>query len=301
MRVAAALLVVWLVWGSTYLAVAQLLPALPPFLLSALRFLLAAPLLGLIAAISREPWPERAQIRTALIVGVLLFLGGNGGTVFAQTFLPSGLAAVLVGLVPLWLVAGSAIVERRPPEIPHLLGITLGLIGVAGLAGGLGGGQVHPVGVLSIVCSSACWATGSLIARKRAMPASVAWSSAIQMSAGGVALSMAAVATGQAGRADPSLVGPIEIACFLWLVGGGSLLALVAYNWLLRHTAPAVATSYAYVNPLVAVWLGWWLGGEHLEPAQIAWSSAIVAAVALVLYRRPSGGLIARWLAGALK
>lgn len=282
---ALALVTLWLVWGSTYLAVAKLLPALPPFVLSSLRFLIAAPLLALAALASGAPLPSAREGAAALLVGLFLFLGGNGGTVFAQTWLPSGLAAVMVGMVPLWLVLFSAWFEGDRPRAPQLAGIGLGLVGVAGLAGGVGG-SVHPAGVISVLLATLSWSAGSMLARQLTLPRSLAWSTALQMAAGCVSLALAAMGSGQLQQLHPERLDLAAAGYFAWLVVGGSLVALMAYNWLLKVAAPAVATSYAYVNPLVAVWLGWWLGGEQLSLAQLACSGAIVAAVVLVMSSR---------------
>jgi drug/metabolite transporter (DMT)-like permease len=284
-RRALALAVLWLVWGSTYLAVAQLLPSLPPFVLSALRFLVAAPLLAAGAWLSGEPLPSASQLRAAALVGVFLFLGGNGGTVYAQTRIPSGLTAVMVGMVPLWLVILAAVFQRDRPGARQIAGVTLGLLGVVGLAGGSTSGRIDPVGVVSVIAATLSWATGSLLARKLAMPRSVAWSTAAQMGAGSVGLGLASLLTGQLQDAHPQSVDALGWACFVWLVLGGSIAALVAYNWLLRVSTPAVATSYAYVNPVVALWLGWWLGGEQLSAWELGCSVSIVLAVVLVLKR----------------
>jgi drug/metabolite transporter (DMT)-like permease len=285
MRKALALATLWLVWGSTYLAVAQLLPALPPFVLSSLRFLVASPLLALAALLFEEPLPTPSQLRAASLVGLFLFLGGNGGTVYAQTRIPSGLTAVMVGMVPLWLVILSALFQRERPRIPQVAGVLLGLLGVVGLAAGSTTGRIEPVGVMSVLVATLSWATGSLLARKLGMPRSVAWSTSVQMAAGSVALGLASLLTGQAWAVHPALLDGIGLLCFAWLVLGGSIAALLAYNWLLRVSSPAVATSYAYVNPMVALWLGWWLGGEGLSGWELGCSATIVAAVVLVLKR----------------
>lgn len=282
-RVAVALAVLWLVWGSTYLAVSFVLPAVPPFVLSAARFAVAAPIMALGALARESERPTVPQLASAALVGVLLFLGGNGGTVFAQTHLSSGLTAVLVGLVPLWLVILGAFVERDRPHPRRLAGVALGLVGVAGLVGGLGGARLDGIGVASVAIGTLSWASGSLLARRLPLPRSLAWSTAAQMAAGAVGLFAAAVVTGQLGAVHPERLDLRAALCFGWLVGAGSLAAVVAYNWLLRVTAPAVATTYAYVNPLVAVWLGWWLGGEQLSLGQLAWSAGIVGAVGLVV------------------
>lgn len=281
-KIALALGVLWFVWGSTYFAVSLSLPALPPFVLSALRFGVAAPLLALFAALGGAERPSRSELARAALVGLFLFLGGNGGTVWAQTRVPSGLTAVMVGLVPLWLVVLGFLVEGERPRARRVLGLALGLLGVAGLAGGIGGARIDPLGVVSVLIGGWSWAIGSMFARHLALPRSIAWSTAAQMAAGCAGLGLAALLTGQVGAVHPERIDATVVVCFAWLVLGGSIASLLAYNWLLRVTTPAIATTYAYVNPLVAVWLGWWLGGEQLTLAQLACSAAILGAVALV-------------------
>lgn len=287
-RIGLALSVLWFVWGSTYLAVSWLLPALPPFVLSSARFAVASTLLAAVAAVSGAERPTARQLGAAALTGLFLFVGGNGGTVWAQTRIPSGLAAVLVGVVPLWLVALAWWLEGARPTPRRALGLALGLVGVAGLVGGVGGGRIDPLGVASVAGGSLAWACGSMLARHLRLPRSVAWATAAEMAAGSVGLALAAVATGQTAAVHLERLDPRGVASFAWLVLGGSLAALIAYNWLLRVTSPAVATTYAYVNPLVAVWLGWWLGGERLGPGQLLCSLGVVAAVVLVTSRPAS-------------
>lgn len=288
-RVAAALSVLWLVWGSTYLAVSWVLPAVPPFVLSAARFAVAAPLLIAGALAARAERPTARELASAALVGVFLFLGGNGGTVFSQTRLASGLTAILVGLVPIWLVILGVLAEGERPHPRRLAGVALGLVGVAGLVGGVGGARLDAVGVASVAIGTLSWAAGSLLARRWPLPRSIAWSTGAQMAAGAAGLLLAGAGTGQLWEVHPERIDARAVASFVWLVGAGSVAAVVAYNWLLRVTAPAVATTYAYVNPLVAVWLGWWLAGEELSASQVGWSATVIGAVGLVVTSPASG------------
>ena len=280
-----ALIILWFVWGSTYLAVAWILPAIPPWILSSVRFLVAAPLLAVGALVTGAPVPTLRQARSAAVVGAFLFLGGNGLTVWAQTRVASGLTAVFVGLVPLWLVLLAWWFEGSRPTPRRLAGLALGLVGVAGIVGVPG--RVDPIGVASILAGSVCWATGSMFARRLELPESVFWATSIEILAGGLLLGLVAVCSGQLADLHLERVDGRVVLSFLWLVVGGSLAALVAYNHLLRTTSPAVATTYAYVNPLVAVWLGWWLGGELLSAQELVCSGLIVGAVALVVQPEP--------------
>lgn len=285
-RIGLALSVLWVVWGSTYLAVSWVLPAVPPLALSAARFAVAAPLMALGALATGAPRPTARELGSAGLVGLLLFLGGNGGTVSSQAYLPSGLTAVMVGLVPLWLVGLGWVWEREAPHPRRLLGVGLGVAGVAGLVGGLDGRPVHPVGLAAVIVGTFAWSNGTMLARRLVLPRSLAWSTAAQMGAGSLGLTAAAGLAGQLGQVHLERLDAVAVGSFVWLVLGGSVAAVVAYNWLLRVTSPAVATTYAYVNPLVAVWLGWWLGGEEITAVELGCSLVIVGAVALVTTAR---------------
>jgi drug/metabolite transporter (DMT)-like permease len=160
---------------------------------------------------------------------------------------------------------------------------------VAALVGG-GGSDVDPIGIAAVLCASLSWATGTVLSRRLELPRSVLVATSLQMASGAALLGVAAGVSGQVRRVALAGLGGFELACFLWLVLAGSVGALLAYNWLLRNTTPALATTYAYVNPLVAVWLGWWIGGEHLGARTLGASGLIVAAVALLtLTSRPKG------------
>ncbi len=285
--VAAALLTLWLVWGSTYLAVTWILPFVPPFALSAARFWVAAPVLGLIAVASGAERPTRAQVLGCFVVGGFLFLGGNGGTVFSQTRISSGLTAVVVGCVPLWVGLLGWLVNGERPHMLRIAGMVLGVIGVAVLLGG-GAGEVDPIGVAICIAATLSWATGTTISRRTKLPSSILLTTALQMAAGAILLTLAAAATGQWGQIEWNGLGLPQGLAFAWLVTGGSIAALVAYNWLLKVTSAAVATTYAYVNPLVAIALGWAFGGEHMGPVALAASATIIAAVILTTSRPPT-------------
>jgi drug/metabolite transporter (DMT)-like permease len=280
-RIGIALATLWLVWGSTYYVVSSIIPVVPPFALSSSRFLVAGPLLGIAAVARREAWPSGRQLAGSAAVGALLFLGGNGGTVWSQGHVSSGVAAVLVGCVPMWVTVLSwlAFGERPPPA--RIAAIALGVLGVAGLVGS-GEGSIDPIGIVGLLAATSSWATGTLLSHRVERPTSILFDVAVQMATGGVLLAIAAALNGSWAAIDPSRIRPEMIGGFCWLVFAGSIAAIIAYNWLLRHTTPALATTYAYVNPLVAVALGWWLGGERLGPVALASAGAVVGSVALI-------------------
>ncbi len=288
-KIALALATLWLVWGSTYGVVSAVIPVVPPFALSSARFLVAAPILGAVGLVRRDPRPSLRQLGGSAAVGALLFLGGNGGTVWSQSRVPSSVTAIVVGCVPMWVALISWGLTGVRPSAARLGAIALGILGVAGLVGG-GDGGLDPVGVAAVLCASLSWASGTLLSRRIERPTSLLLDVAAQMASGGILLAGAAWVTGSWAAVDVARIGPGVIAGFAWLVGAGSLAALIAYHWLLRHTSPVLATTYAYVNPLVAMALGWWLGGERLGPVELASAAAIVGSVALITMIPPTGG-----------
>jgi drug/metabolite transporter (DMT)-like permease len=278
----AALAAVYLVWGSTYLAIRFAVETLPPFLMAATRFLIAG---GLIYGWRRAqgvPRPTLAQWKAATIVGGLMLLGGNGGVVWAQQWIESGTAALIVATVPLWMVlldwarpGGSA------PRPLVWAGIAIGLAGVGILFGAPENGGVYAAGWLVLVLASISWAVGSLYSRTAVLPAPFL-ATGMQMLGGGALLLVAGVLTGEVARVDPAAFSTRSVLALVYLILFGSLIGYTAYVWLLRVTTPALASTYAYVNPVVAVFLGWLLAGEALTPRILASAAVIVAGVALI-------------------
>jgi drug/metabolite transporter (DMT)-like permease len=293
-----ALLVVYIVWGSTYLAIALVIETMPPLLSAGVRFVTAGVLmLGATLAIRR--WrrrnPDRNQEpiravhwRTAAIVGVLLLLGGNGGVVFAEQFIPSGVAAVLVATMPIWLAVLDALRSRRAPSRLTVLGLVAGIVGVAVLlAPAEGLGDLDPIGVLLVVGAALSWAIGSLFSRHNPLPRSNALSTGMEMLAGGAALLLVGTAIGEIGRTDPSTFTLTSILALGYLMLFGSIAAFSAYTWLLANAPVTVAGTYAYVNPIVAVVLGAWINAEELTPRTVIAAVLIIGAVVAMVSGRP--------------
>lgn len=284
--IAGALAIVYVVWGSTYLAIRIVVQTLPPFSSAGARFILAGSLLLAWLRWRGVPWPTWRQWRAPAFVGVLLLLGGNGGVVFAETLVDSNVAALLVATVPLWMIVLSALLPGQTrPRPGDYVGLALGLLGVwvlirpgvsaAGTDSGVG---VHPLGAALLVFASLSWSYGSLYSRTAAMPAVPALSTAMQMLAGGTALLLLGAATGEWWRMDPSCWSPRSLGAMAYLIVFGSLVAFSAYVWLLRVAPPALVGTYAFVNPVIAVALGW-LGGEHIGSSTLVALGLIVAAV----------------------
>ncbi|MGH2429602.1 MAG: EamA family transporter [Candidatus Limnocylindria bacterium] len=297
--VAAALLVVYVVWGSTYLAIAIMIESLPPLLSAGVRYASAGLLLTAFL-VARARWrsshpdaepmerPNAAHWRSALIVGTLLLLGGNGGVVLAELYIPSGVAAVLVATVPIWLSVFDAIVTRQRPGGLVIAGLVAGIVGVAVLLVPVEGlGQLDPLGVGLVVVAAISWAAGSLYARQAPLPRSGLLGTGMEMIAGGAVLVLAGSALGEIGRADPSAFTARSLLALAYLIVFGSILAFSAYTWLLAHAPVATVGTYAYVNPIVAVALGSVFLSEEITPRTLIATAIIVGAVVAMMSGRP--------------
>jgi drug/metabolite transporter (DMT)-like permease len=284
--VVVALLTVYLIWGSTYLAIRVVVThGIPPLLGMGLRFLLAGALLAGVLAVRRGPRAlriSRAQIVTSAVVGVLLLFGGNGFVAVAEQALPSGLAALLVSTTPLWLVVLGLITGDRA-RVASVVGTLIGFAGTAVLArpGGSGGAPLWAVGL--ILLATLCWASGSLFSRRRPDPANAFVASAYQMLIGGAVLTVVGLARGDAARFDVSAVPPAGWWALAYLVVVGSLVAYTAYFWLLGNAPLQLVSTYAYVNPVVAVILGWLLLGEQVSLPVLIGGALAVVGVAVVI------------------
>jgi drug/metabolite transporter (DMT)-like permease len=293
-----AFAIVYVVWGSTYLAMRVAVQSIPPFLMGGVRFVVAGLLLAAWVTWRERPrWPTRRTWGWAAMTGALLFVGGNGGVAWAGRTVPSGIVALLAASLAIWMVLLDWLRPggQRPTALV-LGGAALGLAGVGLLVGpsrlSAGAGGIDPWGSALALGGSLTWAVGSLLMRHRHAPASPFLGSALQMLVGGVLLlglaalhgdfSPGALAGVTAG--DPGATRGIWALAYL--VVFGSLVGFTAYIWLMRHAAPSKVATYAYVNPVVAVLLGWALGGEPIGPRTIAASAVIVAAVALITVGR---------------
>ncbi len=287
----AAFAAVYVFWGSTYLAIRFTLETIPPFLFAGVRFLVAGALLYAWAA-RRAPRPRAVHWRSALIVGGFLLLGGNGGVVWAQQRVPSGLAALLVATEPLWIVIIATAMGRERLSATGTVGLIMGFGGVALLVGPqrfAAGEPVELLGALVIVLAALLWAIGSLYSREAPQPASQSLSTAMSMLAGGALLLLAAGVAGDFARFDPDAVSLKSILALVYLIIFGSLVAFSCYLWIMKVATPARASTYAYVNPVIAVVLGWLLAGEAMSPRVVVSAGVIVAAVALIIARKPGG------------
>ncbi|MCB9686371.1 MAG: EamA family transporter [Alphaproteobacteria bacterium] len=278
-----ALLTLYLVWGSTYLAIRFVVEAdLPLLWTAAVRFAIAGALMVGGAVARGTARPTRAELGNAFVAGVLMFVGSNGLVMAGQTRIASGLAAVLVALTPVWIALFDAARGERPGPM-RALGVVLGLVGVGVLLDPRGS-TVDPLGAGAVIGASLCWSTGTMWSRLRPMPTDPVLSAGLQMAMASVVLAPAGFALGERW---PDHVPASGLLGFVWLLVGGSIVGYGSYTWLLKVTKPAIATTYAYVNPLVAVILGFFLAGEQLSPRSVVAGAAILAGVAAITLDRP--------------
>ncbi len=288
-----AFAVVYVVWGSTYLAIRFAIETLPPLLMAAARFLTAGVILYAWRRARGVPAPSTRNWVAAVVVGLLLLLGGNGAVVWAEQTVPSGVAALLVAVVPLWMVLLDWLSPggRRPGAIVGL-GLAVGFAGVALLIGpgailrGAASG-VDPFGAGVLMVGSFCWAAGSIYSRSAPLPPAPLLTTGMQMIGGGTGLLIAGLATGEASRLSLSGASPRSLLSLAYLIVFGAIVAYSAYTWLLRVVPAAQVSTYAYVNPVVAVALGWAFAGEPVTARTLAAAAVIVGSVALITIARP--------------
>ncbi|MBI1810535.1 MAG: drug/metabolite exporter YedA [Nitrospirae bacterium] len=277
-KVLIALLSVYFIWGSTYLGIRIALEGFPPFLMAGVRFLVTGSGLYLFLRIRGTPNPDRSQWIGATIVGGLLLLGGNGGVVFAEQWVASGLAALGVATVPLWAVLFAGIWKRWPASL-EWTGLLLGFTGII-LLNFEGDLRASPAGAIALIIAAICWAFGSVWSRHLSLPSGL-MASAVEMIAGGALLLAASFLTGEKMNGFPAWR---SVGALFYLMIFGSLIGFSAYTYLLRKARPALATSYAYVNPVIAVGLGVVLAGERITMVGITAMLIIIAGVVLVLF-----------------
>jgi drug/metabolite transporter (DMT)-like permease len=278
---------VYLVWGSTYLAVKYAIATLPPLLMAGARFLLAGLVMSAVGRASAEyEKPTAAQWRTSFVVGALLLVGGNGGVVLAERYIPSSLAALLVAVEPFWIVLLGWLWLRQPrPSGKVLLGLLLGFGGVYLLVGeqlGAGSGPMQLVSAGAVIGAAFCWAAGSLYGLRAPSPRSAVLGAGMQMLAGGALLLVLGLLTGEGHGLHLGQVSRASWLGFGYLVVFGSLVAFTAYSWLMKNAPAARVATYAYVNPVVAVLLGWAMLGEKLTGQMLVGAVVIVGSVVLI-------------------
>ena len=281
--------ILYVIWGSTYLGIHFAIQTIPPLMMAGLRFSIAGALMNLWLRGRGTPAARAIEWRSAFIVGGCLFLIANGTICIAQKRVPSGLSALLVATVPLWMTLLDWIVFKGPrPNWRVIIGVVLGVAGIVVLVNPrtLIGQPIHLPGALAILASCIAWAVGSLYARRAPLPKSVFLATGMELLAGGVLLLLASVIKGEWATFDPRAISLVSIMSMLYLLFFGSIIAFSAYIWLLNTVSPAAVSTYAFVNPAVALGLGWMLGGERLALRELLAAGLIIAAVMLITIRR---------------
>jgi drug/metabolite transporter (DMT)-like permease len=289
--------VVYVVWGSTYLAIRVVVETMPPFLSAGVRFLVAGMILAAFLLIRRGRSGLRiggGELVASAVVGTLLLLGGNGLVMVAEQDVPAGLAALLVASVPLWVAVLRGLFEDRVDR-GTLLGVILGFLGVGLLViPGRSSTGVALGGVALLVLASLSWASGSFLSRRLRLPKDPFTSTTWQMLLGGLALAAAGFIGGEGTNLDVAAFSGASMAGLAYLVVFGSLVGFTAYTWLLHNAPISKVSTYAYVNPVVAIFLGWLVLNESLTPAILGAAAVIVAAVALIVHRESRVAALAR-------
>ncbi|MCZ7554979.1 MAG: EamA family transporter [Bacteroidia bacterium] len=284
-KVLLAFAIVYLVWGSTYLGIRFAIETIPPFIMAGVRFFAAGAILYLWLRFRGAPGPSKAQWRSMSVVGFLLIGIGNGTVSWVELTLPSGLTALIIALTPFWFVSLEWMQNAIRPTREVIVGLLLGLSGMIILidpANITQGGRLDPFATTILILATMSWAGGSMYSRSAERPASQLMGAAMQMLVGGAVLIVFGSIMGEWAVFDPSAVSTVSLAAFLYLIVFGSLIAFSAYIWLLQASSPARVSTYAYVNPVIAVFLGWLLAGETLTPRIMIAAAVILSGVALI-------------------
>lgn len=281
---------IYLVWGSTYLAIRVAVETMPPFAMAAVRFLIAGTLMGSVLLLRGAVWPTARQWRDNVVVGLFLLLGGNGLVVWAEQFIPSGVAALLIGIGPLFIV----LIEwawpggTRPSAIT-IAALLIGLFGVAWLAApweSASTGGLHVGGVIALIMACALWSLGSIISRHAKSGAPPLVAASVQMLGGGAGLTLAGLLHSDFARVDLGAITSHAWISFIYLILFGSLVGYSAFAFLLKHSQPARVATFAYVNPVVAVFLGWLFLDEPITTRTLVASAIIIAAVVIITLQK---------------
>jgi drug/metabolite transporter (DMT)-like permease len=286
-RIWTAMIAVYIVWGSTYLAIRFAVETMPPFLMAATRFLIAGGILFAWRRMAGDTLPNRRHWKSAAIIGLFLLLGGNGSVVWAEQRVVSGIAALMVGASPLWMVLLDAF---RPggkhPGWQTWLGVLWGFSGIALLVGPSefsgSGAHLDLVGVGVLLLAAFLWSVGSLYSRTACLPDSPLMGTSMEMLTGGLGLLVFGTLTGDWGRLDLSGIQLSSVLGLLYLIFFGSLVGFAAYTWLLRAAPTPLVSTYAYVNPLVAIFIGNLLANEPLTPRILLAAAVIISSVVVI-------------------
>ncbi|MGA2503347.1 MAG: EamA family transporter [Anaerolineales bacterium] len=277
-RIAVAMLAIYLVWGSTYLAIRFAVETIPPFIMAGTRYLIPGLLLVVWRRLAGDPAPTRRQWIAGIIVGLFLLLGGNGLVSWAEQRVDSGVAALIIGTSPIWMVVFDAVLSRIKPRWQVIVGLVTGFGGILLLIGPESLFGQHPrydlLGIGILMLAALLWAIGSIYSRDANLPRSPLLGTGMEMLGGSAGLYLASLVTGEWKTFNAAAVSQHSLLGLLYLIVLGTLVGFVAYTWLLRNAPISLVSTYAYVNPLVAILLGNWLAQESLN-----WEVGLAAAI----------------------
>jgi len=287
-----ALLALYIVWGSTYLGIKIAIETIPPFFHGSVRFLISGLILVIWQRAAGHPFPTRKQWMSTAIIGTLLLLGGNGLVAWAEQFIPSGIAALIIASVPMFLVVGEAI---RPngvkPNWQGIVGLLIGFVGIFILVGPskISGdtSKLNTFGVIALLSACLFWAIGSIYSKTADLPKSSLMNTGAQMLMGSISLLMVSLLSGELYGWDVTAVSARSLYGLSYLILVGSLVGFASYGWLLQNAPISLVSTYAYVNPIVAVLLGVWFANETLEPRIWLATAIIIGSVIFINSTRP--------------
>jgi drug/metabolite transporter (DMT)-like permease len=289
LSVVLAFAIICVVWGSTYLAIRFVVETAPPFLTAGARWITAGLLLYSVTRLRGASRPSRTHWISAFIIGGLMLLVAHGSVVWAEQWIPSGLTSILVATVPLWVTFVESVHDKRRPSAKVLAILLIGFAGVITLIGDmptLTGDTMGPIAAIAVLFGAAAWGLGSVYSRSAKLPESHFMGVAMQMNVGGVLLLLASLATGEWTRIKLENMSQRSLLALIYLIVFGSLVAFTSYIWLLKQTAPTRVATYAYVNPVVALVLGWALASEQPTPRSLVATVIILISVAIVTSRK---------------
>jgi drug/metabolite transporter (DMT)-like permease len=285
LKIASAFAAVYIIWGSTYLGIRFAVETIPPFLMAGARFIVSGIILYSWVQTRTPVRPTLNQWKSATIVGGLLLLGGNGVVAWAEQWVPSGITALIIASSPISFVLIDAFQRKTPPTMDVISGLVLGTIGIFLLIDPtrlIAGDDLYLPAAFAIVLATVAWAYGSLYSRKADLPSNPLMATAMEMLAGGGLLTLTGLLLGETERLDISAISQRSVLAVLYLIVFGSLIAFTSYVWLLRVASPAMVSTYAYVNPVIAVLLGWLIGNEVMNGRILIAALIIVGAVAII-------------------
>ncbi len=290
LKILIALLALYLFWGGTYLGMKLALISIPPFIMAGMRHFSAGVIMFSIAWMRKEKFPTLKQILNAAVVGVFLLVGGNGLVSWAGRLVPSSISSLMIASTPIWITLINSVTgDKHKPTLLEITALGLGMLGIGLLVsqGGLSSSQsLNPFGLFALLSAALLWSIGSLYSRQADMPKVSLYNITFQMLSGGIILILISLLTQEAQTLDWSNISLISMIAMVYLIFFGSIIAYSSYIWLLKQVSPSLVSSYAFVNPMVAVVLGWLFANEILSLQSVVAGAIIVLAVILLNYKK---------------